>query len=123
MLLAVAGSETTATVLSGSTYLLCKNPETLAKLQAEVRGKFKHSHEITLQSVNDLDYMLAVINEALRCYPPVAGGNVRVVPGKDGAEIAGHFVPSGVSSNHRTTKICIQTCILTNGHVIDICRD
>ena len=108
MLLAIAGSETTATVLSGSTYLLCKNPDKLAKLQDEVRSKFKHSHEITLQSVKDLEYMLAVINEALRCYPPVAGGNVRVVPGKHGAEVAGHFVPSGVSSSRHTADHCIQ---------------
>jgi len=107
MLLAVAGSETTATVLSGSTYLLCKNPDKLAKLQDEVRGKFKHSHEITLQSVKDLEYMIAVINEALRCYPPVAGGNVRVVPGKHGAEVAGHFVPSGVSSGRCIAHSCI----------------
>ena len=77
--------------------MLCKNPDKLAKLQDEVRGKFKHSSEITMHSVNDMEYMLAVINEGLRCYPPVAGGNVRVVPGNTGAEIAGHWVPSGVS--------------------------
>jgi len=105
MLLAVAGSETTATLLSGATYLLCKNRDKLAILQDEVRVKFKHSSEITLQSVNDLEYMLAVIKEALRCYTPVAGGNVRVVPGRDGARIAGHLVPSGVSSSRRTAKI------------------
>ncbi len=97
MLLTVAGSETTATLLTGATYLLCKNPEKLAKLQQEVRAKFKHPSEITLMSVNNLEYMLAVINESLRCYPPVPAGNVRVVPGNGGAHIAGHFVPSGVS--------------------------
>ncbi|OAA59701.1 isotrichodermin C-15 hydroxylase [Niveomyces insectorum RCEF 264] len=95
MLLAVAGSETTATLLSGATYLLCKNPEKLTKLQHEVRTKFHDSRDITLASVNGLEYMLAVIYESLRCYPPVSGGNVRVVPGKTGAHIAGHFVPSG----------------------------
>jgi cytochrome P450 len=41
-----------------------------------------------------LSYMLAVLNEALRMYPPVTSNLVRVVP-SGGAQIAGHFVPEG----------------------------
>lgn len=40
--------------------------------------------------------MLAILNEALRMYPPVTSGLVRTVP-RGGAEIAGHFTPEGVS--------------------------
>ncbi|KAH8894503.1 isotrichodermin C-15 hydroxylase [Thozetella sp. PMI_491] len=92
MFLSVAGSETTATLLAGATYLLLTHPETMANLQHEVRSKFKHVDEINLSSVNSLEYMLAVLNETARYYPPVSGGNPRQVP-DGGAMIAGRFVP------------------------------
>ncbi|EFX01803.1 cytochrome p450 monooxygenase [Grosmannia clavigera kw1407] len=93
-LLVLAGSGTTATLLSGVTYLLLNNPQSMAKLAAEVRSSFSSEEEITLLSVNKLTYMLACLNEALRCYPPVVFGLPRVVP-KGGSNIAGHFVPQG----------------------------
>jgi cytochrome P450 len=58
-LLIVAGSETTATLLSGATYLLTKNPDTLRKLEQEVRSAFKSDEEITFQSVGHLSYVSA----------------------------------------------------------------
>ncbi len=57
MLLCVAGSETTATLLTGAIYLLLKNPEKLARLEQEVRSRFKNASEITLQSVSTLEYL------------------------------------------------------------------
>lgn len=63
--LLIAGSETTSTLLSGVTYQLLKDPDVLKKLVAEIRGAFAHSHDITLASVNNLTYQLAVLNEAL----------------------------------------------------------
>ncbi|KAK3388721.1 cytochrome P450 [Sordaria brevicollis] len=93
-LLIVAGSETTATLLSGATYLLLKHPEAMKKLTEEVRSTFKSDEEITLSSVNSLEYMLACLNEAMRHYPPVPIGMPRVVP-KGGAKVAGTFVPQG----------------------------
>lgn len=96
--LIIAGSETTATLLSGATYLLLRNPDALRKLTDEVRSTFKSDDEITFASVNSLTYMLACLNEALRCYPPVPGGLPRIVPkGSGGVTIAGQFVPEGVS--------------------------
>lgn len=92
--LIIAGSETTATLLSGVTYLLLSNPAALEKLTNEVRSTFKSDEEITLTSVNNLSYMLACLNEALRAYPPVPIGLPRVVP-KGGAPIAGHAIPEG----------------------------
>ncbi|KAI6554314.1 hypothetical protein MCOR03_007395 [Pyricularia oryzae] len=90
--LIIAGSETTATLLSGVTYLLLKNPEKLARLNEEVRSAFNDDNEITLMSVANLPYMLACLDEAARLYPPVAGGTPRVVPA-GGASIAGTYVP------------------------------
>jgi averantin hydroxylase len=94
-ILVLAGSETTATLLSGATYLLLKNPGVLEKLNAEVRNTFKNEAEIDFMSVGCLDYMLAVLDEAMRTYPPVPKQGNRIVPGR-GAIIAGKWVPGGV---------------------------
>ena len=94
--LMVAGSETTATLLSGVTYQLLKNPNVLKKLVAEIRSTFVHSHEITIASVNNLTYQLAVLDEALRIMPPIANALVRLVPSGPGEIVGGHFVPGGV---------------------------
>ncbi|KXX75958.1 Isotrichodermin C-15 hydroxylase [Madurella mycetomatis] len=108
-ILVAAGSETTATILSGATYLLLSNPEVLEKLQHEVRSSFSSPEEITILSVNRLPYMIACLSEALRLYPPVTGGLVREVA-EGGATIAGQFVPGGTmvecqqwSMNHSTS--------------------
>lgn len=94
--LLIAGSETTSTLLSGVTYQLLKNPNVLTKLVAEIRGAFAHSHDITLASVNNLTYQLAVLNEALRIMPPIATALVRFVPSGPGEIVGGHFVPGGM---------------------------
>jgi cytochrome P450 len=94
--LLIAGSETTATLLAGLTYLLCKHPEAMSKLKQEVRSKFTSDSEITLASVLELKYLLACLDEALRLYPPVPIGPPRTVPaGSGGVTIAGHVVPGG----------------------------
>lgn len=94
--LVLGGSETTATLLSGTTYLLLKNPEVLKKLNEEVRSAFKDEDEIDLLSVGKLDYMLAVLDEGMRVYPPVPNQGNRVVPA-GGAMVAGKWVPGGTS--------------------------
>lgn len=105
--LITAGSESTATLLSGVTYLLLKNPDALRRLTEEVRTTFENEKDIDFLSVSSLEYMLACLDEALRIYPPAAAGFPRVVP-QGGGTIAGHFVPEGVSPrllatpNHKT---------------------
>ncbi|TEA14427.1 Cytochrome P450 monooxygenase aclL [Colletotrichum sidae] len=91
-ILIIAGSETTATVLAGVTYLLLKNPDKMKRLTDEVRDSFASEDEINFTSVNKLPYMLACLDETLRMYPPVPTGLPRVVP-EGGATIAGHYVP------------------------------
>ncbi|KJK77840.1 hypothetical protein H634G_06807 [Metarhizium anisopliae BRIP 53293] len=93
-LLVIAGSETTATVLSGVTYLLTSNPHTLKRLTEEVRSTFADEDEITIESASRLRYMLACLDEALRMYPPVAVALPRTTP-KEGGMVAGTFLPKG----------------------------
>jgi cytochrome P450 len=91
--LILAGSETTATTLTGLMYYLLRNPETLAKLQHEVRGTFNSLDEITGDAAAHLKYLYGVIEEGLRLFPPVSFGLPRVSPGEF---VDGHYVPAGV---------------------------
>lgn len=94
----LAGSETSATLLSGCTWLLLRpeNRHRLRRLAEHVRASFASEDEIDLISVGRLDYMLAVIDEALRLYPPVPMQSNRLVR-RGGEQIAGGWVPEGVS--------------------------
>ncbi|ETS78591.1 hypothetical protein PFICI_10653 [Pestalotiopsis fici W106-1] len=91
--LIIAGSETTATTLSGLTWYLLRNPECLAKLQHEVRSTFSSFDEITGDSTASLKYLHGVIEEGLRMFPAVSTALPRYSPG---AVIDGHYVPAGV---------------------------
>jgi cytochrome P450 len=95
--LVVAGSETTATLLSGVTWFLLKNPEKLAKVKQEVRSTFNDDSEIDSKSVLKLPYMLAVLQEGLRIFPPSPFGFPRRIKTKGGQLVAGHWVPENAS--------------------------
>lgn len=95
--LIIAGSETTATLMSGLTYYLLKDAERMTKVKAEVRNTFSSPEQINFVSVNKLPYLLACIDEALRVYPPTPD----IFPRNTGpaAEmICGRVVPPWVSS-------------------------
>lgn len=94
--LIIAGSETTATLLSGATYFLCMNPDKMKKLTDEIRGAFKTEADINLININTLEYTLACLEESLRMYAPVPGNFPRNVP-HGGDMINGGFVPENVS--------------------------
>ena len=94
-LLIIAGSETTATLLSSITFLLLKNPRVLEKLTHEVRSSFKSESEINLVGANQLRYMLACLDEAMRMYPPVPSTFPRNVP-SGGDMVGDRWIPGGV---------------------------
>ena len=97
-ILLVAGSETTATLLSGATYYLLQNPAVLHRVQSEVRTVFKNEKDIVLRSIstpNLLPYLEAVLQESLRCYPSIPATLPRITDPK-GAVIDGKFVPGNV---------------------------
>ena len=102
--LIVAGSETTATLLSGATWFLLTNPGPMSKLTREIRDSFQKEEDINFNSVNELPYMLACLDESFRLYPPVSGSLSRIVPAQGGM-ICGEYLPPGtsVSINHFAT--------------------
>ncbi|TKX20408.1 cytochrome P450 monooxygenase-like protein 40 [Elsinoe australis] len=97
-LLLVAGTETTATTLTGTTYLMLKHPEVYQKLKDEVRGRFKSQDEISIEAAGELSYTLAVLNESMRYMPPVPAGFVRKVP-QEGAEVSGYWLPGNCNAS------------------------
>ncbi|KAI1776940.1 cytochrome P450 [Hypoxylon cercidicola] len=87
-----AGTETTATALTGLTYHLLTAPEKLKKLTTEIRSAFQKEEELTLSSLARLDYLAACFEEGLRMYPPVPNGPPRKVS-KNGGIVCGHWLP------------------------------
>ncbi|KAK2037682.1 cytochrome P450 [Colletotrichum somersetense] len=90
----IAGSETTSTALAGITYFLVTHPKAMEKLCDEVRTSFATEDEINMNSVQNLRYIGAVINEGIRMFPPVATGVPRKVS-KGGGVFLDRFVPEG----------------------------
>lgn len=104
----LAGTETTATELSGLTYYLNQHPEKLARLKNEVREAFTSIDDMTMVNLSQLPYLSACIEEGLRMYPPVPGAIPRITP-QSGASVAGRWIPGGVRSPvvTSTTNLCI----------------
>ncbi|KAL8725032.1 MAG: hypothetical protein Q9166_007607 [cf. Caloplaca sp. 2 TL-2023] len=94
--LSIAGSESTATAMSGAVFLMLTHPSVYRRLVEETRSAHAREEEITLASTHSLEYLNAVITETLRIYPPVAITLPRRVPAS-GDVIVGQFVPSGVT--------------------------
>lgn len=93
-ILFMAGSETTATLLVGTTYYMLRNPETMKRAVKEVRSAFPSEEDITFASVSSkLPYMLACLEETLRLYPPVVTILIRQTLGPDTSTISGYPVP------------------------------
>ncbi|CAI6100760.1 unnamed protein product [Clonostachys chloroleuca] len=98
----LAGTETTATLLSGLTFYLLTHPEKMRILVEEIRGGFNSAEEMLFDRLTGLKYLHACIQEGLRMYPPVPSSLLRVAPDQ-GTIICDGFVPSGTSiSVHHT---------------------
>jgi cytochrome P450 len=99
-LIMVAGSETTATLLSGLTYLLLKTPHALQRVTQEVREAFSSDEDMTFRETRaKLPYLLACLEEGLRLFPPVPLALSRSVPGEVPMEVCGIMIPPKVGQN------------------------
>lgn len=98
----IAGTETTATALSGTTYHLLRNPQAMKKLSEEIRTAFSSFDDVNLESCAHQKYLMAVLQEGLRMYPPVPTTLPRRIP-KGGMFLdGGKWVPEGttIGVNH-----------------------
>ncbi|KAF2830934.1 cytochrome P450 [Ophiobolus disseminans] len=105
MLFINAASETTATALTAVANNLVQNPESLSALEDEIR-KFSSPSDLSLQSLKQLPYLNAVLQEALRMCNPNPIGHFRITP-PTGGKVAGHWVPGN-------TMVTIQPIALAH---------
>ncbi|KAL4896719.1 cytochrome P450 [Aspergillus ambiguus] len=95
-----AGNDTTQTTLANCVYHLASNPEKQRKLYesltAVVPEDYSASKVLPTSILQNVPYLRAVLEENWRCRPPVARGLPRRTTGQ-GATIAGHFIPAGVT--------------------------
>ncbi|KIW76438.1 hypothetical protein Z517_11184 [Fonsecaea pedrosoi CBS 271.37] len=96
VILIIAGSETTATLLSGLLYFVLRHQSVYRRMVREVRSTFTSYENITMVTTNELKYMPVVVEEAFRLYPPSPNAFPRLVPGK-GEAIEGRWVAGGMT--------------------------
>ncbi|KAJ6036424.1 hypothetical protein N7540_000703, partial [Penicillium herquei] len=92
----IAGSETSASLLSGCVYYLCKNPNAMAILTEEIRSAFSQDSDITSTKCSRLSYLNAVIEESFLLYPPLVTNLPRIIP-EGGYTLDGNMIPGGVT--------------------------
>jgi cytochrome P450 len=93
MTLFLAGHETTALSLSWTWYLLARNPETEAKLHAELAAVLG-GRAPTAADLPRLPYTERVVQESLRLYPPAYAMGREAI--RD-CEVGGYRVPKGMT--------------------------
>ncbi|EGI61799.1 Cytochrome P450 9e2, partial [Acromyrmex echinatior] len=68
----LAGFETSSTAMCFAAHEIAANPEIQLKLQQEIDKVLDESNgEVSYETINRLEYLDAVISEALRLYPPI----------------------------------------------------
>ena len=67
--LLVAGNETSSNTLSWAFYLLAKHPEHIVVMREEIETAFG-TDEVSYEKIHELSYVIGVLNEAMRLYPP-----------------------------------------------------
>lgn len=91
-----AGTDTTATALTGWTYFVCTHPDVYNRLASEIRRAFATGSDIVWDKTRGLPYLEATLMEALRLFPPSPASQQRIVP-RGGATIDGYRLPAGTT--------------------------
>jgi cytochrome P450 len=92
-----AGSTTTAIALANVMFHLLKHPHILAKLREEIDRALDPDEIIApYDSVKNLPYLRACLDESLRIVSPTTQNLGRVTP-PEGMQILDDFIPGGVS--------------------------
>ena len=78
-LVVVAGSDTTRTVLSSLFFYLIHNPQKLARLREEIDHFYPPEESLSGKHFQQMSYLDACINEALRLSPAIPSGSQRDV--------------------------------------------
>ncbi|KAI0050676.1 high nitrogen upregulated cytochrome P450 monooxygenase 2 [Auriscalpium vulgare] len=97
MLAIIAGSDTSATVLTALFWNLVRRPAAYKALQDEIDREFPGGEEpMDAVKLSRMEWLNACINEAARLHPPVPSGSQRsVMPGMGPVAIGEHIIPEG----------------------------
>ncbi|KAF2994096.1 hypothetical protein E8E14_001564 [Neopestalotiopsis sp. 37M] len=87
-----AGSDTTGIAARSAFYYTITNPRVYQRLTAEIRQNLQVP--VTFAKANELPYLRAVIQEAMRIHPSVGQMLMRTVP-KGGATVGGYNLAEG----------------------------
>ncbi|KAG8809794.1 hypothetical protein FRC18_004386, partial [Serendipita sp. 400] len=98
----IAGHETTSGMLTFITYELLKNPSAYARVREEV-DTILQGKPIQPEHLSKFPYVVAVMREALRLYPPAA--IIGVTPPEDAVVLGKHFVPKNTVMAVQTAQI------------------
>ena len=90
-----AGTDSSATILTGCIYFLSQHPDVLRRLTDEIRDAFKTQEDTLFANTPKLSYRQAVLDETTRMSPPTLAGQPYRLP-TGGANISGYWVPAGV---------------------------
>ncbi|KAF5564804.1 cytochrome P450 monooxygenase [Fusarium napiforme] len=106
-LIAVAGSDTTASSLACLFFELAVNPEACLHLQRELDHYYAEHGKLDHSSLSKLKYLQACINESMRLYPAIPSGLQRMTP-PQGLDIGNTHIPGD-------TMVMIPTYTLNRG--------
>jgi len=95
-LLIAAGADGVALTVAAAVFYLLQNPATLTKLTQELRSSFSHLDEVRSPKLNQLPYLQAVLEEAMRLAPTVTSAFPREVL-SGGLNVGGLHIPAGIT--------------------------
>lgn len=95
-LLISAGSDGVAVTVSAALFYLLHSPESMSKLKDEIRSSFATLDEVHGPKMNQLPYLQAVLDEALRLAPSVLSAFPREVL-RGGINVDGQHIPAGTT--------------------------
>lgn len=93
----VAGWEPMSNQFYSSIFFLLKAPSAYKSVLNEIRSEFKSYVEITPDTVANLKYLHACLQETFRVHQNTSDGLPRMSPG---AIVDGNYIPRGVSSSN-----------------------
>ncbi|KAI4910824.1 Cytochrome P450 monooxygenase acrts1 [Alternaria incomplexa] len=93
----IAGSDSTSGALRAIFYFLMKHPSKMERLTQEIDDAFQNStltSPVQYSQATKLSYLMAVIQESLRLFPPFGVPMPRYVP-NGGLHLFSHHIPAG----------------------------
>ncbi|KAF5329959.1 hypothetical protein D9611_010489 [Ephemerocybe angulata] len=117
-LLLAAGTDTTANTCNLATFYILSNAEIQKKLKEELKEAWPNADEhISLEKLEKLPYLTAIINESLRLSHGIVSPLPRIVT--EATEIAGHMVPENTVVSMSQTFVHLNPDIFPEPHVFN----